>query len=327
MAGITIETDLEGKINNISSFKKEALLPLFEAIINSVHAIEDREDLEKGTIKVNIIRADDIETSLGDHIDDDALVKSDREKKIVGFEIEDNGVGFNDDNFKSFNTADSTYKLHRGGKGIGRFLWLKAFDKVEIESVYGQNKTKHLRIFEFSKKKWVNEKSNDLCGPDEDLRTQVRLIGFKEEYRREPSAYKTTRKIAQRILEHCLSYYIGGVAPAIILSDERESYNLDELYSKIKKDSFREVLSLHGEEFCIDHLKLFETNNKVHNIVLCADRRDVETSSLHSLLGTSALYEIGDDGEKFYYSVYVSSASSNLNSRNNYVLRVPYYLS
>ena len=64
MAGITIETDLEGKINNISSFKKEALLPLFEAIINSVHAIEDREDLEKGTIKVNIIRADDIETSL-----------------------------------------------------------------------------------------------------------------------------------------------------------------------------------------------------------------------------------------------------------------------
>ncbi len=307
MAGITIETDLEGKINNISSFKKEALLPLFEAIINSVHAIEDREDLEKGTIKVNIIRADDIETSLGDHIDDDALVKSDREKKIVGFEIEDNGVGFNDDNFKSFNTADSTYKLHRGGKGIGRFLWLKAFDKVEIESVYGQNKTKHLRIFEFSKKKWVNEKSNDLCGPDEDLRTQVRLIGFKEEYRREPSAYKTTRKIAQRILEHCLSYYIGGVAPAIILSDERESYNLDELYSKIKKDSFREVLSLHGEEFCIDHLKLFETNNKVHNIVLCADRRDVETSSLHSLLGTSALYEIGDDGEKFYYSVYVSS--------------------
>ncbi|HPD11258.1 MAG TPA: hypothetical protein PLN56_09735 [Methanoregulaceae archaeon] len=307
MAGITIETDLEGKINNIPSFKKEALLPLFEAIVNSVHAIEDREELGKGTIKVNIIRANDIETSLGDHIDDDALAKSDQEKKIVGFEIEDNGVGFNDDNFKSFNTADSTYKLHRGGKGVGRFLWLKAFDKVEIESIYGQNGTKRLRKFEFSKKKWVIRKSNDLFESDEDLRTQVKLIGFKEEYRREPSAYKTTRKIAQRILEHCLSYYIGEVAPTIIVSDGRESYNLDELYSKIRKDSCREVISLHGEDFCIDHLKLFETNNKVHNVVLCADKRDVEPYSLHSLLGTSALYEIGDDGEKFYYSAYVSS--------------------
>ena len=102
-------------------------------------------------------------------------------------------MGFNDDNFKSFNTADSTYKLHRGGKGVGRFLWLKAFDKVEIESIYGQNGTKRLRKFEFSKKKWVIRKSNDLFESDEDLRTQVKLIGFKEEYRRDPSAFIRTR--------------------------------------------------------------------------------------------------------------------------------------
>jgi hypothetical protein len=52
------------------------------------------------------------------------------------FAITDNGIGLNDENFDSFNTAFSDHKLSRGGKGLGRFTWLKAFDKVEIDSTF-----------------------------------------------------------------------------------------------------------------------------------------------------------------------------------------------
>ena len=49
--------------------------------------------------------------------------------------VEDNGDGFDDANTKSFREYRSTYKRHLGCKGIGRFLFLKVFNKVEIESL------------------------------------------------------------------------------------------------------------------------------------------------------------------------------------------------
>ncbi len=45
------------------------------------------------------------------------------------FSIIDNGNGFTAENYKSFRTADSSLKWKKGCKGIGRFLWLKAFEK------------------------------------------------------------------------------------------------------------------------------------------------------------------------------------------------------
>ncbi|WP_163370861.1 hypothetical protein [Endozoicomonas acroporae] len=39
-----------------------------------------------------------------------------------------NGVGFNDANIASFETLDSDHKIDKGCRGIGRLLWLKAFD-------------------------------------------------------------------------------------------------------------------------------------------------------------------------------------------------------
>lgn len=49
--------------------------------------------------------------------------------------IEDNGVGFNEDNIKSFKNYRSQLKRDLGCKGIGRFLYLKIFEKVHIESL------------------------------------------------------------------------------------------------------------------------------------------------------------------------------------------------
>ena len=54
---LLITVDLKGKINNMpdSDLRKEALLPLFEAIINSIDAIECDDTNSRGKITVEVI--------------------------------------------------------------------------------------------------------------------------------------------------------------------------------------------------------------------------------------------------------------------------------
>lgn len=123
--------NLAGKVKNYSLSKRKALMPLFEAIINSINAIDERRMQNKnnnfkGSIIIHVKR------SMQDKLPgvDNGIAEVD------GFEIIDNGCGFNDENMESFLESDSMHKVDIGGKGIGRFSWLKAFKKVIINSEY-----------------------------------------------------------------------------------------------------------------------------------------------------------------------------------------------
>lgn len=290
-----IKTDLAGKVRNLPGFKSEALLPLFEAIVNSIQAIEDKHvDLNGGRIEIVINR--DNQSNLFDDSDSPS---------ITGFTIRDNGIGFTDPNMESFRTSDSTYKEQRGGKGVGRFLWLKAFDLVKIESIFNEGDKSYRREIKFSRLKGIEEDVVEV--PISMSSTSVDLIGFREEYKRLPTAYKTARKIAQRILEHCLSYFICGAAPQIVLIDEAVEISLNEIFvNDISGNVVTESIDVRGVDFVVSHIKLYGTHNKIHNIVLCADNRDVETQSLAKILGTSVQFD--DDDKKFAYAIYVTSS-------------------
>ncbi len=116
-----MEISLVGRIRNINLPESKVLLPLFEAVVNSIDAIEDAE-IKDGCIKVFIKRGN-LQTGL---IDGASF------SEIEGFRIVDNGIGFDDNNYQSFLTSDSVWKTSRGSKGIGRFLWLKAFHGLAI---------------------------------------------------------------------------------------------------------------------------------------------------------------------------------------------------
>ncbi|MCG2734913.1 MAG: hypothetical protein L6282_00825 [Candidatus Methanoperedenaceae archaeon] len=288
-----LKTDLVGKVNNLKSFKSEALHPLFEAISNSVHAIEERGNLSEGEIIVRVKRQQPLP---GMDIDEEHT-------KITEFEIEDNGVGFDEKNYDSFLTAETTYKLDKGGKGVGRFYWLKAFDKVKIESVYCDGNDKKFRKFEFNLKDGIQGKES--ASTQEEQITIVKLIGFKEKYRSKPTAYKTGGKIAQRILEHCMSYLIGKVAPNICLVDGENKYSINEMFKEIEKNIQTEKVEEKGISFDISHLKVYSTYAKMHKIVFCANNREVASDDIKKLLGTST--EFDEKGNKFFYCAYVSS--------------------
>jgi hypothetical protein len=135
-----MKVDLTGKIKETQLPRAKALLPMFEAVVNSLQAIEDARALtgiQTPVIEIIVNR----EAMLTGH-------ESDGE--VIGFVITDNGVGFGSTNLNSFFTEYTMYKASRGGKGVGRFLWLKAFQFAEVESHFREGGKLLKQAFKFT---------------------------------------------------------------------------------------------------------------------------------------------------------------------------------
>lgn len=133
--------DLQGRVRNLHVPTTKPLVPLFEAVVNSIQAIQAAE-VKKGEVRIEIVRDESQRTLV-----DDANVRD-----VIGFRVIDNGVGFTAANYDAFMTSDTTNKARIGGKGVGRFAWLKAFDRIEVESVYLEDGEWWMRSFTFSLK-------------------------------------------------------------------------------------------------------------------------------------------------------------------------------
>jgi hypothetical protein len=130
---MALTTSLAGRVRNTSLPKSHALLPLLEAIVNGIQAIDalHEESAAPGRINVSVHRDAQAEFDFGQPNPGRAPMKP-----IVGFTVEDDGVGFTAQNMSSFETLDSDFKSDLGCRGVGRLLWLKAFDKVSVRSAY-----------------------------------------------------------------------------------------------------------------------------------------------------------------------------------------------
>ena len=122
----------------MSLSQSHGLYPLFEAVVNSIHAIE--ENGKPGTITVTIQRA----TAQPD-VEGAGPISYGR---IEGFTVVDTGVGFNARNFVSFETMDSRTKAALGGKGVGRLMWLLAFERARVSSIFEEDGKRWRRQFE-----------------------------------------------------------------------------------------------------------------------------------------------------------------------------------
>ena len=129
---MALTTSLAGRVRNTTLPKSHPLLPLLEAVVNGLEAIDARgADIGNGRLKVTVERSAQEEFDFGPSGSGRAPLKP-----IIGFIVEDNGVGFTPDNMSSFETLDTDFKASLGCRGVGRLLWLKAFDKVSIRSTY-----------------------------------------------------------------------------------------------------------------------------------------------------------------------------------------------
>ncbi len=124
-----------GIVKNIKS-KSNIYTPIVEAVVNSIDSIGGKKN---GEIEIVVHRENTIQFE-------------NTKPYIKSIEIIDNGVGFNNKNRESFDTYLSNSKNETGGKGFGRFMYLKYFNDVIIQSQYKENNNYHFRNFRFGKK-------------------------------------------------------------------------------------------------------------------------------------------------------------------------------
>lgn len=264
-----IGIDLKGRINRLRLAERNMLLPVFEAVINSIHAIEDAK-IENGKIKIELIRSP--QSSL-------ELEGSNKLPEIIGFTIYDNGIGFTEENYESFKREYSTYKASRGGLGIGRFTWLKAFKNVVIESLFKKGKCSKKRKFFFniSTPDGIEKSELNEANLHSELITKIKLSGYKEPYK--SKCPKRPETIANRIIEHCLMYFLQSNCPEIILVDEAVNINLNKHFDKLVLGNiFNDNFNVGDHNFSITLLKWFEHEEFTHHRVsLCANNREVES--------------------------------------------------
>ena len=102
------------KLNNQVTF----LQPVYEAISNSLeaHSKNIYVTFHTDTSQINL------------------STEMSKQAKINGFEIVDDGDGFNKKNRDSFGELWTTAKQNLGCKGVGRLTWLKVFKTIHITS-------------------------------------------------------------------------------------------------------------------------------------------------------------------------------------------------
>ena len=298
-----LQTNLRGRLRNTSLPVSSALHPLHEAVVNSIHSIEELEPpLSSGAIRITVIRDPQAALSISPGAQPHVS-----EIPIIGFRIEDNGVGFTDDNMASFRTLDSEYKVNLGGRGVGRLLWLKAFEKVIVESVYDdENRQRKRRSFRFDADNGV---SDDVVtdAPDSEHVTTIALNGFAKRYR--DASPKSAGVIGRHILEHCLWYFVRAVgAPQITIVDDDGAVSLDALYEELMvAQSSSESVQLDGTRLDLTHVKLSPASTRTHSIAFCAANRLVMKENIGvkipGLFGSLHDDSAGD----FIYNCYVSS--------------------
>lgn len=130
----TLQSNLVKRIERLPkpANTADAMQPLFEAVSNSIHSTQDRFQNkvgQNGRIVVTIVTG--------------------RKQARVKILVEDNGVGLNTKNFEAFTTTDTDNKIARGGKGVGRLLWLDCFESTSVSSNFTENGTFKSRRFRF----------------------------------------------------------------------------------------------------------------------------------------------------------------------------------
>lgn len=299
-------SNVRGRVKNTQLPKSQALLPLFEAIINSIDAIEDiKNDVSDGLISIKIISAQE------ELFDSTEGAGQRNYAPINGFEITDNGMGFTKEHYDAFNEADTRYREKSGGKGVGRFIWLKAFKRVEIESVHKDNDKWFQRNFTFSLSTPQGITDDSVVPLDEadGERTTVKLLYLAPEY--EVDLPRNPNVIAYRIVEHCLEYFILQKMPKIILVDSDDhKFDLDEVYDQLvaSKDATHSEFAIRGIKFDVAHFLLHHQPHFRHSLNFCANKRLVTQKRLQDRVANlpSAIKNADRDGE-YIYTAYVTS--------------------
>lgn len=291
--------------------RSTSLTPVIEAVCNSIDAIGER----RTDGKIRIVLRRDGSQDLG--IDNNPI-KGD----IISVDIIDNGEGFTDANRDSFDTFRSDLKINIGGKGFGRFMFLKYFSHVSIESIYRKGNQFYRRSFSFGHANEIieNESNELLSGDSFQTGTTVHLSSIKNK-----DFDKGIEVIARKLVERLLVFFATGgpYTPTISIEEEDGTNSIilnnyvgpNSDIQQVGDDHSIEIQGKdHQYQFTVKVYKIYYSaiTNK---ICLTANQREVTDASLHTFVPEfkETMSELTEDGVQKNYMVKVYVQGSYLN--------------
>ncbi len=267
-----MQANIKGLVDRLELSQAKAMMPLYEAVSNAVDAIEEHQNgFHNHSIRIQLVASNDLVHQAGDG----TLV-------VDGFDVIDDGVGFNDKNLTSFQEAHTLSKVRVGGRGVGRFTFLKVFSSVHIRSVFKSDGKAFLRQFDFSIEDELNgadltSEVHEACG------TQTSLRGMDDKFR---AGWPTNPEtIAERIIAHFLIRFAARSCPPMTLeSPGHAPIDLHALFqSTVLAHIQEQFFEVSGHTFALQAYRHRDGRSR-HELNLCANGRGVTTSKLRDLL-------------------------------------------
>lgn len=265
------------------------LLPMYESLSNSIYSINERwktKAVTHGRMRLEITTAS------------------------FSAKVIDNGIGLNDENYDKFKTPFTNHRLKKTGKGFGRFIGFKVFDRISYSSNYMKNEKTLFRNFDF------NIYEDQEIGPQSlslkhkpDLGCTVYYEGVKASFEN-ISQELDELDIVERVIRYFLPYFIGGQVPNLKISIDGVEFDAQSNFLEFFDPQIqKEVeIDIEGETHKFDiqiskvmRGKLF----KKHSMLLFADGRIIGSGrDIEGKIG-KAFFE-GADGKKHIYIATVS---------------------
>lgn len=286
----TMKTDFVGRVKRLPEPRNaaEALQPLFEAVMNSIHSTQDKFDkhvASQGRVEISVVKG--------------------KNKSPLTITIQDNGKGLDVENYDAFLTTDTEHKkITRGGKGVGRLLWLSCFERIAIKSDFIEGTSKKRRSFVFALKdedQIEGEKIEDLGVPDGQTGFNAVFLGLKNNY-----ADKFPQRAAylfQHLLSHFLPVMVGNMCPQIVISYGDESRTFPQDIQNYLKRKEKVDVEYEGNKLSLEMLecdKVVSRNLQGHNFVhFIAHDRTVHSQPIDGKLGLK-VFGAGEDERVFH---------------------------
>jgi len=279
----------------------DALIPIFEAVSNSIHSTQDRfgKDVTKDG-KVHL------------------TVNVDKKTKHVEVTVEDNGHGLNEKNFEAFTTTDTDNKISIGGKGVGRLMWLDCFENTKISSFYEQDGEFREMSFDFvlDMVEQIQNEKNEKAPPSvTEPKFMVHFMGLRDNGYKE----KFPQRLAfvfQHLTSHFLPAFIGGRCPQItvVCGDDTRHYPAEIDSIVLRKEKLPVIET---EEYGELYLTLMECDKIAssdlkgsHFVHFIAHDRTVHSQKIDSKLG---LKTFGEDDRVFHAILTGEFLNDNVN--------------
>lgn len=284
-----LEVNLSGRVKNLNISPNHSKVPLFEALSNSLQAINEKNSNEK-RITIKIIRDQEEITSEKD--------EKRRFAPITGFIVEDNGIGLNDVNFNSFLTTDSNYKEKLGGKGVGRLTYLACFEKAEFNSTFEENGKYYSRRFIFDNSNDIDDtmfiQSSDCC-----TGTMLKLHPYKDKF----ADYlpDTVEELSKEIISNFLLDFLHEDCPSVQMIDGQKNLNLNDIANKmVFEKSEYSSFNLGDETFTMRHVLVNSELYKCNELAFFAHGRAAKKMNLEKLI-VDLKSKIKKNGTELYY--------------------------